>query len=111
MPFKSNSQFDSLLAMTALFNDDELRALADECQNLIADREHTRREELRQELTGNLQKAINDIVHNGFNLRIENLDDPNWVVRFLPDESPYIEIEQRQRYFNFILIIMYVSSI
>ena len=95
MPFKSNSTFDSLLAMTALCNDAELRALADKCQNLIADRERIKREELRQELMGNLQKAIEDILRNGFNLMIENLDNPNWAVQFLPDESPNIEIEQR----------------
>ena len=93
MPFKSNSHFDSLFAMTALLNDAELRALADKCQNLIADRERIKREELRQELTGNLQKAIDDILHNGFSFSIENLDNPNWVVKFLPDESPNIEIE------------------
>ena len=93
MPFKSNSTFDSLLAMTALCNDAELRALADKCQNLIADRERIKREELRQELMGNLQKAIEDILRNGSNLMIENLDNPNWAVQFLPDESPNIEIE------------------
>jgi len=93
MPFKSNSTFDSLLAMTALCNDAELRALADKCQNLIADRERIKREELRQELLGNLQKAIDDVLHNGFSFSIENLDNPNWAVKFLPDESPNIEIE------------------
>jgi biotin-(acetyl-CoA carboxylase) ligase len=74
MPFKSNSTFDSLLAMTALCNDAELRALADKCQNLIADRERIKREELRQELMGNLQKAIGDILHNGFALYIQNTE-------------------------------------
>ena len=93
MPFKSNSTFDSLLAMTALCNDAELRALADKCQNLIADRERIKREELRQELMGNLQKAIGDILHNGFDLTIENVDNPNWAVKFLPDEIYHIEIE------------------
>lgn len=93
MPLKSNSHFDSLFAMTALLNDTELRALADKCQNLIADRERIRREELGQELMENLQKAIGDILHNGFNLMIENLDNPNWAVQFLPDETPNIEIK------------------
>ena len=93
MPFKSNSTFDSLLAMTALCNDDELRALADKCQNLIADRERIKRQELRQELMGNLQKAIDDILHNGFSVSIENLDNPNWEVKILPDETPNIKIE------------------
>ena len=74
MPIKSNSTFDSLLAMTVLCNDAELRALADKCQNLIADRERIKREELRHELIENLQKAIGDILHNGFALYIQNTE-------------------------------------
>lgn len=93
MPLKSKSQFDSLLAMTAMLNDAELRALADKCQYLIADRERIQREELRRELMGNLQKAIGDILHNDFNLVIENVDNPNWAVQFLPDEIYHIEIK------------------
>ena len=89
----SNSYFDTLFDMTTLLNDAELHALVDKCQNLIADRERIQREELRQELTENLQKAIDDILRNGFDLTIENLDNPNWAVKFLPDESPNIEIE------------------
>jgi len=93
MPLKSKSQFDSLLAMTALLNNEELEALAFKCEELIKDRERIKREELRQELMGNLQKAIGDILHNGFNLMIENVENPNWAVRFLPDEIYHIEIE------------------
>ena len=93
MPIKSISQFDSLLAMTALLNNQELEALALKCEELIKDRERIKREELRQELMENLQKAIGDILHNGFNLMIENIENPNWAVRFLPDEIYHIEIE------------------
>ena len=93
MPFKSNSTFDSLLAMTALCNDAELQALADKCQNLIADRQRIQREELRQELMGNLQKAISDILDNGFALTIENTDDPIWKVCFGPQDNYHLEIE------------------
>lgn len=92
MPFKSSSTLDSLLAVTAMLTDTELRTLADKCQNLIADRERIKRNELRQELMENLQKAIDNILHNGFSLMIENLDNPNWAVEFLPDESSNIEI-------------------
>lgn len=74
MPIKPNSHLDSLFAMTALLNDDELRTLANKCHNLIADRERIKREELRQELMGNLQKAIGDILHNGFSLAIMNME-------------------------------------
>ena len=90
---KSNSYLDMLFDMTNLLNDAELHALADKCQNLITDRERAKREELRHELMGNLQKAIGDILHNGFNLMIENVENPNWAVRFLPDEIYHIEIE------------------
>ena len=93
MPIKSNSHFDSLFTMTALLNNQELEALAFKCEELIKDRERIKREELRQELMGNLQKAIGDILHNGFNLMIENVENPNWAVRFLPDEIYHIEIE------------------
>lgn len=97
MPFNSNSTFDSLLAMTALCNEDELRALADKCQNLIADRERIRREELRQELMANLQQTISAILGNGFDLTIENLErdryDEYRCVCFCPDEHYSIEIE------------------
>lgn len=97
MPFKSNSTFDSLLAMTALCNDAELRTLADKCQNLIADRERIKREELRHELMENLQKAIGDILHNGFDLTIANTERNSIYghvdVWFEPDDIYHIEIE------------------
>ena len=98
MPLKTGSHFDSLFAMTALLNDAELRALADKCQNLLADRERIKREELRQELMGNLQKAIGDILHNGFTLLIKNTElDPDedeyTAVCFDPEDIYSIKIE------------------
>ena len=78
MPY-TNSHFDSLFAMTTLLNDTELQALANKCQQLIADRERIKRNELRQELMENLQKAIGDILHNSFNLAIKNTEcDPEY---------------------------------
>ena len=74
MSLKSNSQSDSLFAIITLLDDAELRALADRCQNLIEARERIKREGLRQELMGNLQKAIGDILHNGFELSIKNIE-------------------------------------
>lgn len=97
MPLKSNSTFDSLLAMTALCNEDELRALAEKCQNLIADRERIKREELRQELMANLQQVIGAILGNGFDLTIANTErnyiDGHDEVWFCPDDHYHIEIE------------------
>lgn len=86
MPFnKSNSHFDSLCAMTALLNDDELRALADKCQNLIADRERIKRNELRKKLMENLQNALSDILHNDFALIIQNTE-------LNPEEDEYCAV-------------------
>ena len=98
MPFKSNSNFDSLLTMTALLNDTELEALANKCQTLISDRERIKREELRRELMGNLQKAISDILHNDFGLFIKNTElNPEWheytAVHFNPEDIYHIELE------------------
>lgn len=97
MPLKSNSHSDSLFAMITLLDDAELRALADRCQNLIEARERLKREGLRQELMGNLQKAIDDILHNGFALYIKNTDrdeDDGCEEIYLDTEDIYsIEIE------------------
>lgn len=87
------NELDKMIRSLNLLNETELEALAELCQARIEEKKKARREALRQELTKNLQKALEDIVYNGFNLTIENLDNPNWVVKFLPDESPNIEIE------------------
>lgn len=98
MPLTSKSQFDSLLAMTTLLNNQELEALAFKCEELIKDRERIKREELRHELMGNLQKAIGDILHNGFGLFIQNTElNPEeheyTAVYFDPEDIYHIEIE------------------
>ena len=105
----NNSHFDSLYSMTALLNDTELQAFAYKCQQLIADRERIKRNELRQELMENLQKAISDILHNDFALIIQNTElnpeeDECCAVCLDPEDIYSIEIidnKQRQRYFNF----------
>lgn len=96
MPY-TNSHFDSLLAMTALLNNQELEALAFKCEELIKDRQRIQREELRQELIGNLQKAIGDILHNGFALYIQNVErnesDGCEHVYFDTEDIYHIELE------------------
>lgn len=87
------SHLDCMLTNLALLKENELEALAKACQTRVEDKKKARREALRQELMENLQKAIGDILHNGFSLEIENVDNPNWVVQFLPDEICHIEIE------------------
>ena len=97
MPLNFKSQFDSLLAMTALLNNQELEALAFKCEELIKDRERIQREELRQELMENLQKAIGDILHNGFALYIQNTErnenDGCEHVYFDTEDIYHIELE------------------
>ena len=97
MPLNFKSQFDSLLAMTARLNNQELEALAFKCEELLKDRERIQREELRQELMENLQKAIGDILHNGFALYIKNTDrdeDDGCEELYLDPEDIYsMEIE------------------
>ena len=86
-------ELDKMIRSLNLLNESELEVLAELCQTRVEGKKKARREALRQELTGNLQKAIEDILHNGFNLMIENVDNPNWAVQFLPDESYHIEIK------------------
>lgn len=63
----------------------------------LENRKKNEREKLRQELMGNLQKAIGDILHNNFTLTIENTDrdchDDYGCVVFDPDEIYSITIE------------------
>jgi len=96
MPLNSNSHLDALFDMIVILNNDELHALANKCQNLIADRERIKREELRQELMKNLQKALSDILNNDFSLIIENTEkdchDDNGCVVFDPDDICSITI-------------------
>lgn len=87
------TNFEQISALTALLTDNELEALTFKCEDLIKDRQRTKREKLRQELMGNLQEAIRNILHNDFSLEIENVDNPNWVVQVNPDEIYHIEIK------------------
>lgn len=86
-------ELDKVIRSLNLLNETELEALAELCQARVEGKKKARREALRQELMENLQKAIGDILHNGFNLMIENVDNPNWAVQFLPDEIYHIEIK------------------
>ena len=91
------TNFDQISALTALLTDDELEALAFKCESLIKDRERIKREELQQELMGNLQEAISDILHNGFELTIKNTErdccDDYDEVYFEPNDIYSITIE------------------
>ena len=71
----------------------------------LENRKKAEREKLRQELMEDLQKAIGNILHNGFSLTIMNTErdhraDDFDEVYFKPEDIYSIRInEQRQRYF------------
>ena len=86
------TNFDQISAMTALLTNKELEVLASKCEELIKDREHIRREKLRQELMENLQKAIEDILHNGFNLTVQNEDNYEYMCFLSPNQNFSIDL-------------------
>lgn len=88
-----NNTFEQMSAMTAVLSDEELSALVAKCEERIKNNERIKRDKLRQELMESLQKIMGDILHNGFNLLIENKKYFNSAVTFSPDDDLYhIEI-------------------
>jgi predicted DNA-binding transcriptional regulator YafY len=67
-------ELDKMIRSLNLLNETELEALVEVCQARVEGKKKARREALRQELMGNLQKAIGDILHNGFSLTIMNTE-------------------------------------
>ena len=68
------NELDKMIRSLNLLNETELEALAEVCQARVEGKKKARREALRQKLMENLQKAIGDILHNGFTLYIKNTD-------------------------------------
>lgn len=74
-----NDAYSKVFGYLPELNEIELEALAEACQARVEEKKKARREVLQQELMGNLQKAIGDILHNGFNLAIKNTEcEPEW---------------------------------
>lgn len=90
------NDFDRMINALNLLNETELEALAEVCQARVEGKKKARREALRQELMGNLQKALSDILHNGFQLTIKNTDrdedDGYDEVYFEPEDIYSIEM-------------------
>ena len=91
-------ELDKMIRSLNLLNETELEALAEVCQARVEGKKKARREALRQELMGNLQKAIGDILHNDFTLFIKNTElNPDeykyTAVYFNPEDIYHIEIE------------------
>ena len=98
---------DYVINSLNLLDETELEALAEVCQARVEGKRKARREALRQELMGNLQNALSDILHNNFALIIKNTElnpeeDECYAVCFDPQDIYSIEMidsKQRQRYF------------
>lgn len=92
------NDFDRMINALNLLNETELEALAEVCQARVEGKKRARREALRQELMGNLQKALSDILHNGFQLTIKNTDrdedDGYDEVYFEPEDIYSIEMQR-----------------
>lgn len=74
-----NDAYSKVFGYLPELNEIELETLAEVCQAKVEGKRKARREVLRQELMENLQKAIGDILHNGFNLAIKNTEcDPEY---------------------------------
>lgn len=88
---------EEFLAIVNLCDDTELETLTARCNELLQERKTAARNALRHELMENLQKAIGDIFHNGFDLTIANTErnymDGHEDVWFCPDDIYHIEIE------------------
>lgn len=90
-------ELDKMIRSLNLLNETELEALAEICQARVEGKKKARREALRQELMGNLQKAIGDILHNGFTLIIRNAElnseeDECYAVCFNPEDICSIQM-------------------
>lgn len=68
------NNIDELLAIISLCDDSELETLTSSCERLLNERKAAARNALRHELMENLQKAIGDILRNGFSLTIMNTE-------------------------------------
>jgi hypothetical protein len=91
------NDFDRMINSLTLLNEVELEALAEVCPARAEGKRKARREGLRQELMGNLQKAISDILHNNFALIIKNTElnpeeDECYAVCFDPQDIYSIEM-------------------
>lgn len=96
--FEKTSLYDRMADFISIMDEDELRELAEVCKVQADLKQQERREHLRHKLMENLQKAIGDILHNGFDLFIQNTElnpdeDEYTAVYFDSEDIYHIEIE------------------
>ena len=90
--FEKTPLYDRMADFISIMDEDELRELAEVCKVKADLLQQDRRERQRIELMGNLQNALTAIKRAGFSVDIENVDDPNWIVKLMPDEIYSIEM-------------------
>ena len=84
--FEKTPLYDRMADFINIMDEDELHELAEVCRVRADLLQQERRERQRIELMENLQDALTAIKRAGFSVEIENIDNPNWVVKLMPDE-------------------------
>lgn len=84
--FEKTALYERMADFIGIMDEDELHELASICKAKADMIQQNRREQQRIKLMGNLQDALNEIARAKFSVEIENIDNPNWVVKLLPDE-------------------------
>lgn len=93
----NTTSFNHYIDDSIIMSNTQLETAINKFSEILKKRKEIEREELRQKLMGNLQKAIGDIVHNGFALTIRNTElDPyeyeDIAVYFNPEDICSIEM-------------------
>lgn len=89
----SENAFKVYIDDGCMLSNEQLQAALDQFTKILKRRQDAEREELRIKLMENLQKAIGDILHNGFQLTIQNADYPDLYAKFCPDDIYHIEMK------------------
>lgn len=84
--FEKTPLYDRMADFISIMDEDELRELAEVCKVKADHLQQDRRERQRIELMENLQNALDAIERAKFLVEIENVDNPNWIVKLMPDE-------------------------
>ena len=90
--FEKTPLYDRMADFISIMDEDELRELAEVCKVKADLLQQNRRDRQRDELIKNLQDVLTAILRAGFSVDIENVDNPNWIVKLMPDEAYSIEM-------------------
>ena len=91
--FEKTPLYDRMTDFISIMNENDLRELAEVCKAKADLLQQDRRERQRIELMENLKDALIAIKSEGFSVDIENVDNPNWIVKLLPDDIYSIKMQ------------------